>query len=76
MLTRDEVLFMGDDIPDAAVMKEVGVPCAPADAVAEVIALASYITLQPGGRGCAREVIEKVMKLKDDWALDTEVPGR
>jgi 3-deoxy-D-manno-octulosonate 8-phosphate phosphatase (KDO 8-P phosphatase) len=75
-LNRDEVLYLGDDIPDIAAMNEAGFPCAPADAAPEIIKIATYITKLPGGQGCAREVIEKVMKLNGLWKLDTEVPSR
>jgi 3-deoxy-D-manno-octulosonate 8-phosphate phosphatase (KDO 8-P phosphatase) len=63
----DWVLYMGDDIPDVAAMQTVGLACAPADAVQEVRAIAHYISPINGGKGCVRDVIEKVLKLNDDW---------
>ncbi len=75
-LKWNEVLFMGDDIPDYEVMQQVGLPCAPADAVMEIKQIAKYISLQPGGQGCAREVIEKVLKLNDHWELHTDVASK
>lgn len=63
----NEVLFMGDDIPDLEVMKQVGLPCCPNDAVAEIKAVSKFISTKNGGKGCVREVIEKVLKLNDDW---------
>ncbi len=75
-LKWNEVLFMGDDIPDYEVMKQVGLSCAPADAVTEIKQIANYISLLPGGQGCAREVIEKVLKLNDHWELHTDVSSR
>jgi 3-deoxy-D-manno-octulosonate 8-phosphate phosphatase (KDO 8-P phosphatase) len=63
----DWVLYMGDDIPDIAPMQMVGLACAPADAVQEVKAIAHYISPINGGKGCVRDVIEKVLKLNDDW---------
>ncbi len=60
-------LFMGDDIPDLQCMKLVGLACCPADAIDEIKETASYISALKGGEGCAREVIEKVMKLRGDW---------
>jgi len=62
-----EVLFMGDDIPDADVMKIVGLPCCPADAVDEIKAISQYISPINGGKGSARDVIEKTMKLNNLW---------
>ncbi len=75
-LKWNEVLFMGDDIPDYEVMKQVGLSCAPADAVTEIKQIANYISLLPGGQGCAREVIEKVLKLNDHWELYTDVASK
>jgi 3-deoxy-D-manno-octulosonate 8-phosphate phosphatase (KDO 8-P phosphatase) len=76
-LTKEEVLFMGDDIPDLEVMSEVcGVPCCPADAVTEIKAVARYISPFNGGNGCVRDVIEKVMKLQDTWTADTKVKSQ
>ncbi len=62
-----EVLYMGDDMPDVSVMQTVGVACAPADAVAEIKAIAHYVSPITGGKGCVRDVIEKVLKLNADW---------
>jgi 3-deoxy-D-manno-octulosonate 8-phosphate phosphatase (KDO 8-P phosphatase) len=75
-LNWSEVLFMGDDIPDFEVMQKVGLPCAPADAATEIKQIAKYISLLPGGQGCARDVIEKVLKLNNHWELYTDVPSK
>lgn len=75
-LQWSEILFMGDDIPDYEVMKEVALPCAPADAATEIKQVARYISLLPGGQGCVREVIEKVLKLNDHWELHTDVRSK
>lgn len=71
-LQRAEVLMMGDDIPDYEVMQTVGMACAPADAAMEIRELAHYISGAPGGMGCVRDVIEKVLKLNDHWDLHTD----
>ena len=72
-LKWEEVLFMGDDLPDLNVMKQVGLPCCPADAVSEIKTVSKFISLKNGGKGCVREVIEKVLRLNDDWvAASTE----
>ena len=64
---KAEVLYMGDDVPDLAAMQVAGVACAPADAVAEIKKLAHYISPVLGGKGCVRDVIEKVLKLNNHW---------
>jgi 3-deoxy-D-manno-octulosonate 8-phosphate phosphatase (KDO 8-P phosphatase) len=65
----ESVLYMGDDIPDYAAMQVCGLPCCPADAVAEIKQVAKYISPYNGGKGCVRDVIEKVLKLNGDWEL-------
>lgn len=61
------VLYMGDDIPDISVMKLAGLPTCPADAVEEIKALSAYVSPYPGGKGSARDVIEKVLKIQGKW---------
>lgn len=75
-LNRDTILFMGDDIPDYTSMQLCGLPCCPADAVPEIKQIAQYISPLEGGRGCARDVIEKVLKLNGHWDPDTTVASR
>ena len=75
-ITWKEILFMGDDIPDYSVMKEAALPCAPCDAVPEIKQVAKYISSFRGGGGCVRDVIEKVLKLRNDWELDVEIPSK
>ena len=62
-----QVLFMGDDIPDYEIMLEVGLPACPADAAEEIKKVSKYISHQPGGKGCVRDVIEQVMKVQGKW---------
>ena len=66
-LDRQEIMYMGDDIPDLAAMQLVGLPCCPADAVEEIKQSAQYISPFAGGKACVRDVIEKVMQLKGGW---------
>lgn len=66
----EEVLYMGDDIPDYDVMKLVGLPTCPADAAAEIKNISRYISSNPGGHGCARDVLEQVMKAQGLWMAD------
>ena len=74
--TVEEVLFMGDDIPDYTVMKIVGLACAPEDAMPEIKSHAHYISTKKGGEGCVRDVIEKVLKVNGDWELETDVSSK
>lgn len=62
-----DVLYMGDDLPDYEVMKKAGVACCPSDAVEEIKAVAHYISPLAGGMGCARDVIEQVLRLHGRW---------
>ena len=66
-LDESDVLFMGDDIPDFEVMKFAGIPVCPSDADSEIKQLASYISDKKGGEGCARDVIEQVLRLHNNW---------
>ena len=63
----ENVLYMGDDIPDFPVMKEVGLPCCPKDAVPEIQDISLYISQKKGGNGCVRDVIEQVLKVQGKW---------
>ena len=72
-LAWDEILFMGDDIPDHASMQLTGLPCCPADAAPEIKQISRYISPIEGGKGCVRDVIEKVLKLNNHWDSDTTV---
>jgi len=75
-LQASEILFMGDDIPDTEVMQAVGLPCCPADAVDEIKAVSKYISPFNGGKGCARDVIEKTLKLANLWHHTNSVSSK
>lgn len=75
-LPWNEVLFMGDDIPDLIVMRKAGIACCPFDAVSEIKEISAYISPLNGGFGCGRDVIEKVLKLRGHWSDDTHIPSR
>jgi|SRR5450755_783572 3-deoxy-D-manno-octulosonate 8-phosphate phosphatase (KDO 8-P phosphatase) len=75
-LNWDETLYMGDDIPDYGPMKKTGMPCAPADAAPEIIQIARYISPHGGGKGCVRDVIEKLLRLHGNWELEPAIPSR
>lgn len=70
-LTLNQILFMGDDIPDYACMRIAGIGACPADAATEIKEVAAYISPARGGYGCVRDVIEKVLKLHSKWPLFT-----
>lgn len=71
-IPAENILYMGDDIPDRPVMLRVGIPTAPADAVPEIKNSAAYVSGKKGGRGCVRDVVEKVMRLQGKWFLFNE----
>ncbi len=66
-LSKGEILFMGDDLPDHPLMALAGIPTCPFDAVPEIINAVEYISPYKGGEGCVRDVIEKVMRVQDKW---------
>lgn len=63
----DDVLYMGDDMPDLPCLEMVGLPTCPADAAEEVKQVCQYISPKKGGRGAVRDVLEKVLKLQGKW---------
>lgn len=74
-LTDEEVLYMGDDIPDYEVMRRCGCACCPADAAEEIKQIATYVSPREGGMGCARDVIEQVLRAQGKWMTDAEAFG-
>ena len=66
-LKKNNILYMGDDLPDYLIMKEVGFPTCPSDAVEEIKSMSMYISDKAGGEGCVRDVIEQVMRLQGKW---------
>jgi len=75
-LQKEEILFMGDDIPDLPAMSVVGIAACPADAVPEIKEVANYISPMNGGHGCVRDVIEKVLRLNDHWHHHDDIASR
>ena len=66
-LKSEEIVFMGDDIPDLNVMNKVGLPACPADAAPEVKAISKFISEKAGGKGAVRDLIERVLKVQGKW---------
>lgn len=69
-LSPEQIVYMGDDIPDLACMRKAGLPCAPRDAAWEARETAEYVSRFDGGYGCVRDVVEQVMKAQGNWLLD------
>lgn len=69
-ITADEILYMGDDLPDYHVMQLAGLAACPQDAVAEIKAISDYVSHKNGGGGAVRDVIEQVMKVHGKWMVD------
>ena len=74
-LSDEEVMFMGDDIPDLEVMRRVGCPVCPSDACPEVREASIYVSSLAGGQGCARDVIEQVLRAQGLWLQDATAFG-
>ncbi len=79
-LNPENVIYMGDDIPDLECMRLVGIPVCPADACMEVIEASRYVSEFDGGRGAVRDIIEQVLRAQGNWAKNTKgvlgVPSR
>ncbi|MCT4665526.1 MAG: HAD-IIIA family hydrolase [Flavobacteriales bacterium] len=69
----EDLAYMGDDLPDWEVMKEVALPACPKNAATEIKNIATYISPLNGGEGCVREFIEHVMRTKGDWEENTKI---
>ena len=74
-LKDEEVIFMGDDIPDLEVMRRVGCPVCPKDACPEVKAASCYVSDWRGGQGCGRDVLEQVLRAQGKWLSDERAFG-
>jgi 3-deoxy-D-manno-octulosonate 8-phosphate phosphatase (KDO 8-P phosphatase) len=71
----DEVMYMGDDIPDMEIMRRVGCPVCPKDACPEVKEVSLYVSDKRGGYGCGRDVIEQTLKAQGHWLKDETAFG-
>lgn len=68
-IKAENILYMGDDVADYPVMKVVGLPSCPQDAIPEIKAISKYISHKEGGKGAVRDVIEQVLKVQGKWAF-------
>lgn len=69
-LANDEIMYMGDDMPDLPVLRAVGMPVCPADACTDVKQVVRYISAFNGGECCVRDVIEQVLRAQGKWGTD------
>ncbi|MBP3750689.1 MAG: HAD hydrolase family protein [Prevotella sp.] len=74
-LSADEVIYVGDDIPDYEIMKVVGCPCCPADACSDIKEISTYVSPYEGGKGCARDIIEQILRAKGLWLSSAKAFG-
>lgn len=66
-LVLEDILYMGDDIPDMEIMQQVGLAIAPNDAAPEIKKIAHYVSPIQGGKGCVRDIVEQYLKLQNKW---------
>lgn len=74
-LSEDEIIYVGDDIPDFEVMSRSGCACCPKDAAAEIKKISTYVSDFNGGYGVARDVIEQVLRAQGKWKMNGKAFG-
>ena len=74
-LKDEEIIYVGDDIPDYEVMRRCGCPCCPADACPDVKEISTYISAVNGGEGCGRDIVEQVLRAQGKWLSDAKAFG-
>ena len=74
-LTDDEVMYMGDDVPDLEILRRVGCPVCPQDASPDVKEACLYVSPYKGGYGCGRDVIEQILRAQGKWLSDEKAFG-
>lgn len=74
-LSDEEVMYMGDDIPDLQVMRRVGCPVCPKDACPEIKEASVYVSDCIGGHGCGRDVVEQTLRAQGKWVMDEKAFG-
>lgn len=68
-LNDEEVLFMGDDLPDHEIMSRVGVAVCPKDAATDIKEICHYVSDKNGGEGCVRDIIEQILRVQGKWEI-------
>lgn len=74
-MADDEIIFVGDDVPDYEVMSRCGCPCCPADACPDIKSISRYISSANGGYGVGRDIIEQVLRAQGKWLADKKAFG-
>lgn len=74
-LKDEEIMYMGDDIPDYEIMRRVGCPCCPKDACSDIKGISKYVSPYNGGYGCGRDVIEQVLRAQGLWLSSAKAFG-
>lgn len=74
-ITDEEVIYVGDDIPDYEIMQRVGCPCCPSDACNDIKEISTYVSFAPGGNGCARDILEQLLRAKGLWLSSAKAFG-
>ena len=74
-LKDEEIIYVGDDIPDYEVMRRCGCPCCPADACPDVKEISTYVSTVNGGEGCGRDIVEQVLRTQGKWLSDAKAFG-
>ena len=74
-LADEEIIYVGDDIPDYEVLTVCGLPCCPADAAPEIKSVCKYISHKNGGQGCVRDIVEQVLKAQNLWMHNSTAFG-
>ena len=71
-LTKEQALYMGDDIPDYHLIEKAGVGACPFDAAQEIRAISDYVSPKKGGEACVRDLIEQTLKVQQNWMLEED----
>lgn len=74
-LSEEEVVYVGDDIPDYEVMRHCGCPCCPADACPDIKSISAYVSSARGGDGVGRDILEQVLRAQGKWLADAKAFG-
>lgn len=74
-LKDEEIVYVGDDIPDYEVLQRCGLPCCPSDAAHEIKSICKYISHKEGGKGCVRDIVEQILKAQNLWMHNSAAFG-